>query len=142
MNCTAVPLQSPVSRSAHWVEMDKNNEPQRGSTMNQAQGILEIICGTPLGFNHRGICTPACATRRWALEFNAVGVKPTCLNRLIGTINGLYYSLRSGLEWTKNNEPQLGSAMNLTKFVASELRSSTGASFLSAVEKHPFGRLF
>ena len=54
MNCKAVPLQSPVSRSAHWVEMDKNNEPQRGSTMNQSQGILEIICGTPLVFNHRG----------------------------------------------------------------------------------------
>ena len=29
MNCNAVPLQSPVSHSAHWVEMDKNNEPQR-----------------------------------------------------------------------------------------------------------------
>ena len=26
--------------------------------------------------------------RRWALEFNAVGVKAKCLNRLIGPIDG------------------------------------------------------
>ena len=39
MNCNAVPLQSPVSHCAHWVGMDKNNEPQRGSTMNQSRGI-------------------------------------------------------------------------------------------------------
>ena len=30
MNCKAVPLQSPVSHSAHWVEMDNNNEPPTG----------------------------------------------------------------------------------------------------------------
>ena len=66
MNCKAVPLQSPVSHSAHWVEMDKNNEPQRGSTKNQSQGILEIICGTPLGFNHRG-------NRRPSVRFATLG---------------------------------------------------------------------
>ena len=63
MNCKAVPLQSPVSHSAHWVEMDKNNEPQRGSTMH------------------------------------------------------------------------------LTKFVVSKRRSNVGAGFLSTVEKHSCGRL-
>ena len=31
---------------------------------------------------------PACATRRWALECNAVGVKARCLNRSIGTKDG------------------------------------------------------
>ena len=40
MNCKAVPLQSPVSHSAHWVEMDKNNEPQRGSTMNLTKFVV------------------------------------------------------------------------------------------------------
>ena len=39
MNCDAVPLQSPVSHSAHWVEKDNKFEPQRGSTMNQSGGI-------------------------------------------------------------------------------------------------------
>ena len=88
-NCNAVPLQSPASRSARWVDMDKNNEPQRGSTMNQSRGILEIICGTPLGFNHRGGRYPSVRchaspigfarhSARWALEFNAVGVKARC----------------------------------------------------------------
>ena len=43
MNCEAL-----VSQSAHQVGMDKNNEPQRGSTTNQSQGILDIICVTPL----------------------------------------------------------------------------------------------
>ena len=46
-----VKLQSPVSRSAHWVEMDKNNEPQRGSTMksiprhtvHQSQGCFSAF---------------------------------------------------------------------------------------------------
>ena len=86
MNCTAVPLQSPVSHSAHWVEMDKNNEPQRGST-NYFQNALGLIhCGTPLGFNHRAVGTPACATRRRAPEFNAVGVIARCLIRLIGAM--------------------------------------------------------
>ena len=31
---------------------------------------------------------PACATRRWAPECNAVGVKARCLNRSIGTKDG------------------------------------------------------
>ena len=43
MNCKAVPLQSPVSHSAHWVEMDKNNEPQRGSTMHLTKFVVRLL---------------------------------------------------------------------------------------------------
>ena len=38
-------------------------EPQRGSTMNQSQGILDMICGTPLGFV---ICCPFQPSVRYA----------------------------------------------------------------------------
>ncbi len=57
MNCKAVPLQSPVSHCAHWVEMGKKNEPQRGSTNNFQNALGLIHCGTPLGFNHRAVGT-------------------------------------------------------------------------------------
>ena len=49
-------------------------EPQRGSTMNQSQGILEIICGTPLGFVFFAHFNPVCAVRHWALEWNCFAV--------------------------------------------------------------------
>ena len=49
-------------------------EPQRGSTMNQSQSILVIICGTPLGFVVFVHFNPACATRHWALEWNCFAV--------------------------------------------------------------------
>ena len=54
MNCTAVPLQSPASRSAHWVGMDNKFRTPTGFHNESIPGILDIICGTPLGFNHRG----------------------------------------------------------------------------------------
>ena len=38
-------------------------EPQRGSTMNQSQSKLVIICGTPLGFKFVLHSNPVCAAR-------------------------------------------------------------------------------
>ena len=38
-------------------------EPQRGSTSNQSQGILDMICGTPLGFV---VCYPFLPSVRYA----------------------------------------------------------------------------
>ena len=42
MNCKAVPLQSPVSRSAHWVEWETNHEPQRGSTKGAVGASVQL----------------------------------------------------------------------------------------------------
>ena len=58
-------------------------EPQRGSTMNQSQGILDMICGTPLGFDIFCLFQPS--VRYATLGF---GVELLCSSLKCEQING------------------------------------------------------
>ena len=53
-------LQSPVSRSVHWVEMDNKYRTPTGFHKSHIQNALRLIhCGTPLGFKHLGDRRPS-----------------------------------------------------------------------------------